>query len=243
MTTDPEYSPDVVLGEVRLKCLPTYIVLDTSASMQKYVDLLNESLQQVHKVAYQDPQISEFAHISIIVFNTEAHLALPMSDISQVSKLPRVGCGGRTEFAEVFDLIRERIDVDVPALRAADRLVLRPAVFLMTDGAPTDGIVAGEYHRRDDRIWKAALSRLVDPTWERRPHVITFGFGDADESVLGTVATLQAFIAEEGANQSEALTDVFTFLLRTLSISASQSSLTVPTSMEGYRSVPLEDIR
>lgn len=241
MTTDPTYSADVIHGEVRLKCLPTYIVLDTSTSMDDHVELLNNSLQDLHKVAYQDPQISEFAHISIIVFNTEAHLVLPMSDISQISQLPRVRCGGRTEYAKVFDLLRERIDADVPALRAADRLVLRPAVFFMTDGGPTDGFTE-QTRQPDERIWKASLSRLVDPNWERHPHVVTFGFGTANESVLGTVATLQAFIAEEGADQSEALTDVFTFLLRTLSISATQNNFVVPTAMEGYRAVELEEI-
>ncbi|MBS2965982.1 hypothetical protein KGA66_23250 [Actinocrinis puniceicyclus] len=241
MTTDSDYSPDVIRGEVRLKCLPTYIVLDTSSSMNDHVELLNKSLQDLHKVTYQNPEISEFAHISIIVFNTEAHLALPMSDISQVTQLPRVGCGGRTEYAKVFERLRERIDIDVPALRAADKLVLRPAVFFMTDGAPTDGFTE-QSRQTDERIWKAALSRLVDPDWERHPHVVTFGFGSANEHVLGTVATLQAFIAEDGADQSDALTDVFTFLLRTLSISATRNNFVVPTAMEGYRAVELEEI-
>ncbi|HEV2345550.1 MAG TPA: hypothetical protein VGS97_15740 [Actinocrinis sp.] len=244
MTTDPADAPDVIPGVARLKCLPTYIVLDTSYSMKAHTDLLNESLRRVHRAAYHDPQISDFAHMSIIVFNSEPHLALPMSDIRQVTKLPRVACSGSTEYAKVFDLLRDRINADVPALRNANRLILRPTVFLMTDGAPTDGMRAGDLPPvADDRIWKASLSRLVDPAWERRPHVITFGFGDANEQVLGTVATLQAFIASEQANQAEALREVFAFLIRTLSISANSGNLNVPTEMDGFRTVPLEDIR
>ncbi len=243
MTDDPE-APVVIPGAARLKCLPTYLVLDTSYSMKDQADLLNESLRRVHRAAYHDPQISDFAHMSIILFNSAPHLALPMSDIRQVTKLPRVACSGSTEYGKVFDLVRERIDADVPALRAANRMILRPAVFLMTDGAPTDGMRADDNPpATDDRIWKASLSRLIDPAWERHPHIITFGFGEANETVLGTVATLQAFIATERADQAEALREVFAFLIKTLSISANSGSLSVPTEMDGFRSVPLEDIR
>ena len=243
MTTDPADAPDIIPGAARLKCLPTYIVLDTSYSMKEHTDLLNESLRRVHRAAYHDPQISDFAHMSIIVFNSAPHLALPMSDIRQVTKLPRVVCSGSTEYAKVFDMVRERIDEDVPALRNANRLILRPAVFLMTDGAPTDGMRPEDKPPvADERIWKASLSRLVDPAWERRPHVVTFGFGQANERVLGTVATLQAFIATAQGHEAEALREVFAFLVKTLSISASSGQLNVPTEMEGFRSVPLEDI-
>lgn len=244
MSTNPE-NPEVIGGSTRLKCLPTYLVLDTSSSMEPFADLLNECLREVHRVAYQDPDIPDFAHMSIISFNTDPHLVLPMSNIRKVKKLPRLACGGLTSYAKAFDLVRERINEDVPALAGAHRRVQSPALFFMTDGLPTDGMNPDDQPPRPDpRIWKAALSRLTDPAWERRPHIISFGFGNADASVLGTIGTLQAFIADslhEG-REREALKKVFATLLKTLSGSATAGSLQVPTNIPGFVSVPIRDI-
>src|SRR5207244_4491047 len=83
-------------------------------------------------------------------------------------------------------------DTDVAALLAQGRAVLRPAVFFLTDGAPTDP------------GWEQSFQRLVDKSWARRPHVITYGFGAAPREVLSKVATKAAFLAENGADQDTA---------------------------------------
>lgn len=230
-------------GTAKLKCLPTYLVLDTSNSMSPHVNLLNDSLRSVHRAAYSSPQISAFAHMSIISFNTDAHLALPMTDIRKVTRLPVVGCSGLTEYAKVFDLIRYRIDLDVEALNQQNRRVLRPAVFFMTDGAPSDGAKPGDPKLiADDRVWQAALRRLVDPSWKRRPHIVTFGFGQANERVLGQIANLQAFVAADRRNQDESLRKVFATLVATLAASASAGGLRMPSQVDGFREVPLETV-
>lgn len=234
---------DVIPGVARLKCLPTYIVLDTSQSMTNHTGLLNESLKNVHKAAYFDPRIAAFAHMSIIAFNTDAHLVLPMKAINEVPALPRVECSGLTEYAKVFTLLRQRIEIDVPVLKTADRQVLRPAVFFLTDGAPTDGRKPSDNPQRTDaRIWRAALERLVDPSWSTHPHIIAFGVGSANESVLREVATLQAFVALDPANQVAALRNVFTTLVKTLTMSAVKGQLNFPTEIEGFRSVLVEEV-
>jgi uncharacterized protein YegL len=246
VTTNPDELPVIIPGSARLKCLPTYLVLDTSSSMEEHTELLNECLRSVHRAAYQDPDVSAFAHMSIIVFNSDPFLVLEMTDIRKVKKLPRLACSGLTEYAKAFNLVRERIDVDVPALVAANRHVLRPAVFFMTDGLPTDGMDPdAKEPNADHRIWKASLNRLVDENWERHPHVVTFGFGQANESVLGMIATLRAFLAENpaGEDESESLKKVFTTLIKTLTASAVKGQLQVPTDISGFRSVPIEDIR
>lgn len=234
---------DVIPGVARPKCLPTYIVLDTSKSMTEHTALLNESLKNVHRAAAFAPQVAAFAHMSIAAFNSEAHLVLPMTDINQVPALPRVACSGRTEYAKVFSLLRERIEIDVPALKAAGRRVLRPAVFFLTDGSPTDGWNAADNRpRTDPAIWRAALRRLLDPSWSEHPNILAFGVGSANASVLKEVATLQAFIAKDPANQVESLRKVFTTLVKTLTMSATNGQLNFPSQIDGFLSVLAEEM-
>src|SRR5262249_51930851 len=139
-------------------------------------------------------RVSEFAHMSIIAFSTEPWFVLEMVDMENVEAMPRVRCNGMTYYRRVFDLIRARIDVDVPALRAQGKAVLRPCVFFLTDGEPND-----------PEDWDAAFRRLVDRNWRRRPHVVTYGFGTSSEWVLSRVSTGIAFMADGHGDLDEAL--------------------------------------
>ena len=112
----------------------------------------------------------------------------------------------------------------------AGRAVLRPAVFFLTDGNPTD----------EEGSWTEAYSRLVDPTWRRRPHVITYGFGAANSDILGRIATKAAFLADEQLDQQEALAGVLSSMLQSLVTSARADQLLIPTDVPGFISVPVE---
>jgi uncharacterized protein YegL len=210
-------------------CLPTYLLIDTSKSMSPYTQLVNDSLRHIHETVVTSPAVSEFAHMSLISFNTDAHLLLEMTDIELLTSLPRLVCDGMTNYGRAFDLVRARIDVDLPALAAAGKRSFRPAVFVITDGAPTD-----------TAEWESAFSRLVDPSWPRHPHVITFGVGDASKAVLAKVATRKAFLAEESIRQDRALAEALASLLNSLVSSAANHRLMVPDEVEGFTSVPLE---
>ncbi|EFC83774.1 VWA domain-containing protein [Parafrankia sp. EUN1f] len=211
------------------RCLPTYAVLDTSKSMSRFQQLLNDTLENVYDGLWAKPAVSEFAHLSIISFNTDAHVILPMSDIGKIDSLPMLACGGSTNYGKAFRLIATQIDKDVTALRAQGRKVLRPAVFFITDGAPQD---AG--------VWESEFAKLTAPDWPRHPHVITFGFGDANEAVLRRISTKSAFKAEPGVSQQDALVKVLVTLLNTLINSANSQNLALPTDIEGFRPIPIE---
>jgi uncharacterized protein YegL len=213
----------------KTKCLPTYLLLDTSDSMASHEKTLNETLEHVYLSLVESPRVAEFAHISIISFNTRAHLVLEMTDIEEIRALPTLSCSGLTHFGLAFDLLRERINVDVPALKSAGMAVLRPAAFLLTDGHPTDAdTLAGRF------------AALVDPTWPRHPHVITFGFGDATPKLIGSMATKAAFLAKNNTREKEALTSILTTLLNTLVASAPAGELLIPTDLPGFERVPVD---
>jgi uncharacterized protein YegL len=218
-----------VTAATAAKCLPTYLVVDTSTSMTKHQELLNGLVDHLVDAVGNSPRVAEFAHMSIITFNTAPYLVLPMSDMELVDRLPNITCHGATNYGPMFQLLKSRIDSDVQDLRlGAGRAVLRPAVFILTDGEPTD------------RDWTADFDDLTDPQWRRRPHIISFGFGAANPAVLGKIANKAAFLAESAASEREAITTMITGLLKSLVASASAAEFTIPTQVDGYERVPIE---
>ncbi|WP_283136909.1 vWA domain-containing protein [Rhizohabitans arisaemae] len=210
--------------------LPTYVVLDVSGSMLPYEELLNDTLMHIFDTIDRHPQISEFIHLSIITFNTEAFLVTSMTDFKDVQELPRVECRGMTNFGLAFDLLRRRIETDIPLLVDAGVAVVRPVVFLLTDGDPSD----------PDR-WKGPLNELKDRSWKPHPNIITYGFGSASERILAEIATAAAYKAERG-DTGEALTAALTSLLNSMVASAKNQELRIPESVRGYRSIPLDPL-
>lgn len=215
------------------KGLPTYLVLDTSGSMKLFERLLNETLTEVIDTLYTSPKVAEFIHLSIVSFNTAPHMVLPMTDISQLTGLPVVECGGMTGYGAMFDLLRKRIEQDLDGLKSRGIWVYRPVVFLLTDGIPSDA-----------PAWRSSFAALRDHGWRPRPHLITYGFGAASEVVLKEVSTLAAYIAEPGREEEnkKALSGALTSVMHTLVASASVQRLQVPYEVEGYKSVPLESV-
>ncbi|GAA0268905.1 vWA domain-containing protein [Cryptosporangium japonicum] len=216
---------------VKSKCLPTYLVIDTSLSMESHQDLLNDTVEHVFTVIGDNPRVSEFAHLSVVTFSTAPHVVLEMSDIEHVTEIPVLECSGSTNYGPLFSLLRQRIDQDVEQLNAGGRrAVLRPAVFILTDGEPMD------------QNWTGPLAALVDRGWRRYPHIISYGFGDANEAVLGQIATRMAFLAVNVEREKEAIVSMMTSLLKTLVESAGADEFRIPTEVPGYRTVPVEII-
>jgi uncharacterized protein YegL len=205
----------------RSTCLPTYLVVDASASMQQHEAVLNTTLTRLHYTLAMNPRVSEFAHVCVIAFSTDAHLVIPMTDMEQVPAMPEVICGGATDYGKAFDLVRQCIEQDVSALRAQQRDVLRPAVFFLTDGVPTDP------------NWLNSFQRLVDRAWPRRPHVITYGFGGAKREVLEKVATKALFLAN-GSDTETALSEAISSLVSSLIQSSSTAEFQIPTRAPGF---------
>ncbi|MFF4697538.1 vWA domain-containing protein [Streptomyces chattanoogensis] len=217
------------------KALPAYLVLDTSGSMEPYEALLNKTLLSIYDTLYVSPQVSEFVHLSVLSFSTMPHVVTPMTDIEELESLPSVTCSGLTNFGPMFHLLRGRIESDLLMLRDAGSQVVRPVVFLLTDGIPTD---------EPDDAWLADYQELRDPAWKPRPQFITYGFGQASEAVLKRISTAAAYLAEDASEEATAaaLTGALTSMLNSLVASAKSRRLEIPQAVKGYRSVPLDDV-
>jgi len=195
--------------------------------MKPHEELLNSTLAEIHATLVTRPLVMEFIHLSIISFNADAKVIRGMTEIDTMSELPTVHCGGSTNYGPMFDLLVSRINTDVPALAATGVNVRRPAVFLLTDGAPMDPPAS----------WTDALGRLKDPDWKYRPHIITYGFGASSEPVLLQIYNKAAYLAERPEENRTALASALSSLLHTLVSSAQNQALDLPTDVKGFRSV------
>jgi uncharacterized protein YegL len=205
-------------------CLPTYVVIDASSSMKPHEAVLNATLSRLHYNLAVNPRVSEFARVSVVAFSTDVHVVIPMSDMEQVPAMPEVICGGRTEYGKTFDRLRHCIEQDVDGLRTQSFDVLRPTVFFLTDGAPSDA------------RWEKSFRTLVDRDWARHPHVIAYGFGDAQRSVLERVATKALFIAD-GSDTESALSGAIAGLLNSLIASSKTGRMQIATDVKGFEYV------
>jgi uncharacterized protein YegL len=216
----------------KVKCLPVYIIIDTSYSMRPVEQILNDAIENLYDALITSPRISDFAHISIISFNTDAEVVLRMTDLQSLDSLPELSCGGVTDFGKALALLRMRIDEDIPALNNAGRAVLRPVAFLLTDGQPTD------QNGNLSSAWKVEFDALTDTSNRRHPNIVPFGYGAATPDVVRQFGTIPgaAFIAKDD-NTAEALGNVIPALLNTLVASARDNELRVPKEVDGFITV------
>jgi uncharacterized protein YegL len=202
----------------RMRCLPVYVAVDTSASARPLIDSVNAALAGLLDALMTNPRISEMVVLSVISFDSTARVVLKLTDLQGIDHIPELDAGGATNYSAIFDLLVEEISADVPHLRSDGRVVFRPIVFLITDGEPMDF------------GWQDAFSRLVDPSWRFHPHVIAFGFGGASRATLGRISTMGAYLAEDATGNEDALISIFNALTSTLTATAISQGLQVPTA-------------
>lgn len=188
--------------------LPFYVVCDQSYSMADHLDGLNDGLRELHRAVGTDPVVADKTRFCLIGFSGTADVLQPLCALSDVVEL--VGLAGltssaATSFAAAFTVLRQTIETDVAALKEAGHLVYRPAVFFLSDGQPTDPV-----------SWPVAYERLVDPTWPIRPNIVSFGIGDADETTIRQVGTVQAFMSRGGVSPGHALHEFARALTRSV---------------------------
>lgn len=175
--------------------------------------------------------MAEFAYVSLVVFSTDAHLIIEMANLEGVPQMPQIQCDGVTNYGTAFSLLRSRIDTDVDDLNSVGMAVLRPVVFLLTDGLPSD------------KGWESSFRQLADHQWRRHPHVITYGFGEANQQVLSKITTVVGFIAESGTDHRAALTEALGSMLSSLVASSERGRVVFNRTVPGYQAVePTQDL-
>jgi uncharacterized protein YegL len=222
--------------------LPFYVVCDESYSMDGApIDALNQALPELHQAIGMDPTVSDKAYFSLIGFSDSAKVLLPLSDLGQITEMPELAADNGTSFSSAFTLLRSCVEQDVAALKQSPgNQVYRPVVFFMSDGQPNPG---------DN--WQRSHSELVGEGFRYHPTIISFGIGTCDRAVISQVATLRAFIQEDGGmSPATALREFVSSMTRSIinSVNSVDSSgrtgmnLAIEDTVPGFTTVKADEL-
>lgn len=198
---------------------------------------INGSLPEVRSEIGSNPVVADKTRFCIIGFSGTARTVLPLADLSVIPTMPSIAYhGGGTNYGAAFELLYDTITDDVQRLKANGDQVYRPAVFFLSDGRP------------NGKKWQAPYQRVIDPGWPLHPNILAFGFGKAVPAILQQVATVRAFIADQGMGPGPALREFAASLIQSIVNSGSRPAsgggltLSVPDTVPGFTSLTAEPI-
>jgi uncharacterized protein YegL len=178
--------------------LPIYFVADESGSMANDIVELNAGLVSLLDTLQGESMAAAKVRFCIIGFSGDARCYLEPADMRYVEEMPQLSARGMTSYGAAFRELLSRIPRDVEKLKAEGYLVNRPAVFMLTDGAPNAG-----------DGWESVHADLVSDGFRQRPNILAFGIGRANAEIIRRVATKPeyAYIAAAGVDTGPAIAE------------------------------------
>ena len=207
----------------RGKLLPFYLVVDVSWSMMEGDRLAsaNRMMTSVLDALSKAPILGDKVRFALIDFSGDAQVRLPLCDLLGGDvHLPNLTARQTgTSYAAAFQLLRSEIESNVTQLRADGYAVHRPAVFFLSDGAPTD----------PSDLWRAEFAALTmyDPAtkqgFSKFPNFVPCGVADADPQVLRGLIhpstgnkQMQMYLMDEGEDPGKAISKVAEVLISSM---------------------------
>jgi uncharacterized protein YegL len=159
--------------------LPVYLLCDRSDSMLgEGIAALNKGLTSMHAAILGDPVTRDKCLLSIIQFNQKAELVLELQDTAALSSLPKISADGLTNYGAAFHALRAAIDSDIKRLDANGESLLRPLVFMISDGSP------------NDERWRQDLELLLNPSHEISPIFAFYGVGKVPPNLVVEISSV-----------------------------------------------------
>lgn len=191
--------------------LPVYFLLDCSESMiGEGIQAVETGMKAFLDTLRKDPQCLESVWVSVIIFNSEAKQIIPLSELMDVN-LPPLHVRPGTALGEAYELLVQRINVEVTKNSAEQKGDWRPLIFVITDGQPTD----------DFRKTINAITTLTQP---RIANVYAIGCGEDVD--LGQLNEISDIVLKLDTLEPEGVRKLFVWLtdsIQTASIEVDRS--------------------
>ncbi len=175
--------------------LPVYLLLDASGSMEGApIESVRQGLELFQREVSTDPFARDVVKVGIITFASDAQLIndrlVPIAEFSA----PNLVASGVTRLDLAFKVLLQSMSREpdvVKAVRGGQKGDWKPAVFVLTDGLPTDG-----NGNVTDRLWQSERDSVISrPKGQIKPStIVAVGCGpNVDDATLKNISTGTAF--------------------------------------------------
>ncbi|HOG48708.1 MAG TPA: VWA domain-containing protein [Anaerolineae bacterium] len=187
----PEWGAVQPAGGTR--CLPVYLLLDTSSSMEGApIQSVHEGLGQFQNETSRDQFARDVVKVGVITFASDAQLVtgglVPIAEFQP----PALVASGVTRLDLAFKVLVASMDRDVTrGVVGGQKGDFRPVVFVLTDGSPTN-----EEGYTSDALWRPARDAVTNrPKGKLKPSlIVSVGCGpNVDDGTLKEISTGTAF--------------------------------------------------
>ena len=166
-----------------MRRLPIYILVDTSGSMKGYpIERVRAWLSEMIITLRKDPYAIEVVYISIITFDKDANLLLPLSELESV-QLPNIDTvdSNTANLGAALKMLCERIDVEVNKRTPEQKGDWSPFLFILTDGKQDFNQVISRKKLKIARIVACVMDNTanIESIRQLADHVVCLDFMDS----------------------------------------------------------------
>jgi uncharacterized protein YegL len=195
------------------------LLLDTSSSMSgEPIDQLNRGYDALREALAEDPLARKRTEIAVITFGGTEQLAVPFTEGRDLAPSTFTAQGG-TPMGAALDLGLDQLLARKQSYKDAGLEYFRPWLFLISDGAPTDG-----------PRFTSAAARVRDVEANKGVAVFAVGVAGADMGTLGQVSGARPPLSLDGLK----FVELFQWLSASMGAVAQSTPGTTDTEIAGH---------